>query len=386
MRKTTKIALSFYLFTSFFFSVHALALTDFAGAMHESYEKNDQQVWIGCSYFRPSSEKLVIALGKTVRGPRSVERRFKLQDGDDEVEMLIRILKKGDDALYRAEFALGRSVEGEISSVKERSFYLPFTRDYDFNQKFEVNKVFCSLNISKEKPYVLNESKYHFAVHPHTRYDYLNVTSEGVISYLRNSTYQSLLLLEEGNFRGNLVELSDVFAQRRFELPRNFYESAIEEVFEGNDLVVSPAGHNDFSFQAQGDVEVLYTGGNHNYCIWNNTRNLLKSYFNSKAQGELAIVYDSSAIVAQRKGIIWGLSFSWFSHRKSNLLKDLFADHKAARKYHENYFEYFEENIDELYSGLYAELVLSYESQAFSKIIKLKGAGKRKLRVNFLYK
>lgn len=358
---------------------------DFDAQMRQAYLENDQRADLSCFYYNPSNFKLVRTVGSTEITPGEMKRGFELLTSKSQTSMDFEVfLTPQGDVHYLIKFQNGEVLSDKISKIKEREFYLPLTSRPSFNQKFEISKIYCSINFAKEEPLELEE-KTHLNVHPHSRYDYLDLTTDKAANLFRNSKWSSLILLEEGNYKGNLVDLSAYLAGEKPSLPQNFYESNARPAPETK-LVVSPAGHNRFVIKSEQDLEILFTGGNHNYCIWNNTRNLLYAYLRSPFENEISVIYDTQAIVAQRRGIIGGLSFPWRDHRRSNLLADLFKNSSSAKKYHQNYFNYFLNDYLNPFKGLFSELIFEYQSAGFSQTSRVLGQGKRKLKIKFIYR
>lgn len=370
---------------SFAFISFSAFAQNFDARVKQAYLTNDQNVDLDCFYYNPSRFKWVSSEERTQVEDAGLKRRFELNSSNAKMSFELRVyLNEEDKVRYSVSFENGEKLSGRIDKVKEREFYLHPTSNREFNQNFEISKLFCAVNFAKEAPLPLKTEKIHLNVHPHTRYDYLNLTSSKVEEYLEDGSFKSHILLEEGNFKGNLVDLDAFIKGGAYQLPQNFYPSDLNPPRQSS-LVVSPAGHNRFVWQSDQDLQVLYTGGNHNYCIWNNTRNLLYAYLRSPNEGRIEIQYDTQAIVAQRKGIIGGLSFPWREHRKSNLLVDLFQNPKTAIKYHKNYFQYFSADYIAPFKGLFSSLKISYAAQGFEQTKVIKGQGSRELEIVIRY-
>lgn len=366
------------------FSAFAHSESDFDSHMREAYAANDQRADLSCYYFNPRSFKYIRELSKTKISLPSMSRSFELVSERSSIRMDFKLQLVNGQAQYKINFENGAVIHGVIKRVKDREFYLGSSGDRTLDRDFEISQVFCSVNFAKEEPVPVAGSM-HINVHPHTRYDYLNVTSAAAQSYMADSSLRSYVMLEEGNYKGNLVNLESYLSGLPVSLPKNFYESNLKPP-ESAELIVSPAGHNRFVLDSNEDVEVLYTGGNHNYCVWNNTRNLLYAYLRSESEAVFRIVYDTKALVAQRKGIIGGLSFPRSSHRVSNLLADLFKDREVARDYHEAYFNYFTQSYIQPFTGLFSELVIEYSSGAYTKQKLIQGNGSRRLKIVMTYR
>lgn len=365
--------------------------------MREAYEAVDRAASLSCSYISPSKflyvdslEQAFVRRGNGLSG--LIRRKFRLRSAGEETMFTLSVSQSAHaDARFEAQFENGSLFSGEIKGLRGRSFFLnPYSRnespqEMDYGRKWQTGKILCSVDFAKNAAVEIRESLVHLNIHPHKRYDYLNLTSHKTEDYLADTAFDSFIMLEEGNKKGNLVDLAGFLSGQSYSLPKNFYPSALSQDAPGA-LVVSPAGHNSFRFLKMNGVKVVYTGGNHNYCIWNNTRNLLYAFLQSDYDGDLEIIYDTQAIVAQRKGIISGLSFPRSLHKRSNLLVDLFKDLKVAKKYHQAYFNYFSSRYITPFTGLFSELKISYEASAYSQTRLIKGRGERQLELTLRFK
>jgi hypothetical protein len=183
-----------------------------------------------------------------------------------------------------------------------------------------------------------------------------------------------------------MVSISDFFAGKEPKLPETNLPSTLENVPLSIPMIVSPAGNSRYDIKAEKEINVIYTGGNHNYCIWNSARHILENLLNSRSNAKVNFRYDMSAIVAQVRGVErTGINFPRASVKKSNLLKDLLADKSVQATYHKNYMYYFADWLADEYQGMFRTYTVDYEAEGFKKTVTFKGQGTRDLYITFRY-
>lgn len=364
-------------------SASAAWAQDFATRMAETYRATDRNYDIDCYYSYNKTWQLASPLGETVRDSQSLSRTFSIDNGRRLVKMDFRLLVNDGRIVYEALFD-GRHLS--TARLKNRDFYLAPLADRAFSGEFELNKLMCSVNFAYAMPFALDDGDYHINVHPHTVYDWQNRLKEKTEKYLNDPSYKSLILLEAGNGRGNLVNIFDFFSGKEPNLQLPKYPSSLTEVPVDVPMVVSPAGNSRYDIRAENEINITYTGGNHNYCIWNSARHILENLLNSHATAAVNFRYDMSAIVAQQRGVErTGINFPRSSVNKSNLLRDLLSDKKLQETYHKNYMYYFADWLADEYIGMYRTYTVDYEAEGFKKTVTFQGKGTRDLKVTFRY-
>lgn len=271
------------------------------------------------------------------------------------------------------------------------------------NQK--MDKLGCLVKTAYSAPKTLNDEIVHINVHPHKRYDGLGVTTEGVNRYLNDRRLESIILLdfETKNYsarrwtswmRTDYVNDVDAFMQDGGESIdfRVEYNASPIDLKRNNDIVVSQAGHNPYTITNR-NQEIIYTGGNHNYCTSNNSKSLLRAAMKSTSNESITISYDLEATVVQQgsaKGI--GLSFKDYSNRVSGIdLGAVLRDNpEFAQKYHERYLNNLiaygiEKEGQNSLSEYYAEVIVRYESGSATYERVIEGTGRGTKRVNIKY-
>lgn len=356
---------------------------DFATRMSEAYHDTDNNFDLDCYYTQNKTWKLITPLGPTIKGSNILSRTFDVDNGVRRVRLDFSVKLSEGNTVFEALFDQRHLSSGK---VKVRDILLPFIADRSFQEEFETNRVMCSVNFAYAAPFPMGDGNYHINVHPHTLYDWQNRLKEPVEKYLNDYSFMSIVLLETGNVRGNLVSITDFFAGIPPRLPEANYPSTLESVPYTVPLIVSPAGNSRYDIKAESEINVTLTGGNHNYCIWNTARHIIEGLMNSRSQAVVNFRYDMSAIVAQVRGVEgMSLNFPRRSVSRSNLLKDLLADKSLQASYHANYLSYFSGYLAREYAGMYKTYTLDYQAEGFSKVVTIQGTGKRDLKVTFRY-
>jgi hypothetical protein len=359
----------------------------------KTYQITDKLYDIDCYVFKPIKNILVNPLNKTRYFSKKLERDFNIDFNNQSINISVSLsAHPKSEAQYEVVTSTGESFVGVIDTNFKKGFYLePKISNATIN-KFELNRLYCKVNFAESTKTIIDDSskRLHINVHPHSNYDVFSET----VKYSENlhRKFKSILLLEEDiDGKGNLVDLSSFLETGiSSELPISLY-STLLKIPETTELIVSAAGHNRYQFSSNlENIEINYTGGNHNYCIWNNTRKLLTAWLRSYNSSSLTVNYHTKGIVAQRVGIIGGLSFKRKSMKSTRLLRSIFDnDLKTAGKYIVNYNNYFTSSFINRngLSAHYKTLTISTISTVpfVKKEIILKGNGARDLKLSFNY-
>ena len=361
----------------------------------DTYLLTDKFYDIDCYIFKASKNVQITAKNKTRFLKQKLERDFSVKYKSHILNFNVSLFPhSNEEAAYKVRFEGGDSFGGIIDTNFKKGFYLePASNNANIN-RYELNKLYCKINFAESNKTIINNSsiKLHINVHPHSNYDLFSETIKLTQNMHNNLKYKSMLLLEEEiDGKGNLVDLSDFLKTGLVpKLPLLSYQTEIK-IPMTTELIVSAAGHNRYLFNSDLDtIEINYTGGNHNYCIWNNTRKLLTALIRSDSKSSLVINFHTKAIVAQRSGIIDGLSFKRKAMKDTRLLRTIFDnDTKTAAKYITNYFYYFSTSFINRngFDAHYRTLTISTFSKMplVEKTITLKGNGERDLNIILNY-
>lgn len=360
-----------------------------------TYQATDKLYDIDCYIFKPTRNIQITATNKTLYSKNKLERDFTAKNKGQALPFNVSIQPHDEkEAEYFVDFGEMGFQRGVIDSNFKKGFYLDPNLTNSSLKLFELNKLYCKINFAESSKMNINNStgKYHINVHPHSNYDLYDETIISTQNMHDNLDYKSTLLLEEEiDGKGNLVDLSAFLSTGIIpKLPLLVYTTKIN-IPKTTNLIVSAAGHNRYEFNSSLEtVEINYTGGNHNYCIWNNTRKLLTGLLRSESNTQLVINYHTNAIVAQKSGIISGLSFKRSAMKGTRLLRKIFDnDLKTANNYINNYFNYFTTSFITRngFDGHYKTMTIQTLSKLpfVNKKLVLKGRGERHLKIFLNY-
>ena len=347
--------------------------------LSDIYESNNKYFELECTYFSPSSHKVINPVTETIYSTQYATRSFILITPREEANLKLDVLMKDEKAYAQVYLRNKLYYEKEIKKIKDREFYLPYPKG---NNNLELQDVFCEINFAEQKPVEIT-GEIHLNIHPHTAYDYNKLTVPGANALTEK--YPTMVMLEDGNYKGNLVNLENFLITGNISIGQKYWELTGD--FDNRvNYVVSPAGHNRFLWNSKLETNIHYTGGNHNYCIWNNTRNILRSYFKSESDRAVNIIFHMDSIVAQIGGIIGGLSIPRRLYRKSPLIKDLLANEKISEEYVKSYHHYFVSTYINEFNGYFKNLTIT--TYFGDKVLKksFKGKGLYNKEINFIYK
>lgn len=375
-----------YLF-SILISVMPLTLfaQTYAERVTEAYNQTDKNFDVDCSYSYNKTLKLITPVGETVRGVNKLSREFMIEGNNRKIPMSFTLTRIDRAFEYEVKINQEHISKGKLQN---RDFYIAPIKDQSFAAEFETAKIACSVNFASAHPFVLKDGNYHISVHPHRIYDWQKRLKGEIENYLSDPRFTSLIMLETGNYRGNLVNIHNFFDGVNYKLPVNRFDSDLENVPLEVPLVVSPAGNSRFEIRAKNEINVTFTGGNHNYCIWNVTRHVIQDLLNSNSEARVNFYYDTKAIVAQPRGIEGeglDINFKRKDVNRSNLLKDLLREKEVQARYHAYYLQYFRDFLGEQFEGMFKTYKINYKAEGFEKTVILEGKGIRNIEVNLIY-
>lgn len=372
-----------------FFAILLLGLPaawagDFASRMKEAYLATDKNFEIDCFYSYNKTWKLVTPVGLTRKTSETLSRVFEVDSGNRKTSLVFMLKQENGKLVYEALFG---GVHRSSGRLRGRDFIPAAIADTNFSTEFELSRLRCAVNLADAKAYPLYDGDHHISVHPHDVYDWQKRLKIPVETYLNDPSFTSVILLEAGNLRGHKINLLDFFADKTPELPVPQYPTSLTNVPDSIPLIVSPAGNSRYLIRAWDEINVTYTGGNHNYCIWNSARHILEDLLNSRMNPRVNFRYDTAAIVAQPRGVErTGINFPKAATNRSNLLRDLLADTAVdAATYHKNYLYYFSNYLANEYVGMYRTYTVDYAAPGFKETRTFQGKGTRDIVVTFRY-
>lgn len=355
-------------------------LTAFQQRVQDTYFKTDKNYALDCLYGTNDKFQIIYPTTETKRTSSTLERSFIIETATRKIPM--------DFVVRRNEkkFEYIITVDKQYLStgpLKLREFQPNPLSNPQINSEVDLSRLLCQVNLATEHPYPLKDGNYHINVHPHLRYDYMRKLKTVTENYLADPRYESLVLLETTNYRGNSINLHDFFNGVDYRLKQTEMDVVLTEVPEDVPLLVSPAGNSEYIFDVDKEINITFTGGNHNYCIWNVTRHVILGLLRSKSTAVINFNYDSSAIVAQKRGVEGlGLDFPKSDISRSNLLKDLLQNKSIIDRYHRNWLWYFQNTLGNRYVGQYKTYTINYKAPGWTKTVVMNGKGSRDLVVN----
>jgi hypothetical protein len=356
---------------------------DFATRVKSAYELNDKNFELDCYYIRSQDFKLINPKAKTIRSANQLSREFILETSTTSIPMTFTVTRSESSIDYSV---ILNKVHESKNKLKLRQFYIAPIADQNFARQFETSKINCHVNFADAEPVALSDGDYHFNVHPHTIYDWQNKLKAPIEAYLNNPQYESMIFLESNNDRGNAVDLHGFFNGQDPKLSASTLKSDLQNVPTETPMIVSPSGNNRFKMAADSLVNITFSGGNHNYCIWNSTRQVLMGLMKSKSEARINFFYDTKAIVAQQRGMEGlNINFPRKAVNKSNLLSDLLSDQAFQSGYHFSYLIFFRNYFAQEYAGMYRTFKVIYDAPGYSETFIMNGLGTKDLEVSFNY-
>lgn len=372
---------------SLFLALTALPLTsfgqDFPSRVKAAFNQNDKNYELDCFYIRSADFKLISPTSKTIKSANHLSRDFLIETSSTKMPMTFTVTRSSEGFDYSVVI---NKVHEAKNKLKLRQFYIAPITDQNFAKQFETSKINCHVNFADAEPVVLTDGDYHFNVHPHTIYDWQTKLKAPTEAYLNNPQFESMIFLESNNERGNAVDLNGFFIGQEARLNPSSLKTDLQNVPAETPLIVSPSGNNRFTMAADTLVNITFSGGNHNYCIWNSTRQVLMGLMKSKSDARVNFYYDTKAIVAQQRGMEGlNINFSRKAVNKSNLLADLLADKTVQAGYHFSYLIFFRNYFAQEYAGMYRTFKVIYEAPGYSEAFIMNGQGTKDLEVSFNY-
>lgn len=259
-------------------------------------------------------------------------------------------------------------------------------------QEYKLDQLSCFLELGRENQYRISEPEIHINMHPHPGYDIDGESLAGMQRELRQTGRQNLVLIDDhirnltaarnANFNtllqtGNPVMSYDAsYGAPNLEFPENV------------DIRLSQAGHNKY-LVPNPDQVVVYTGGNHNFCILNNTRRVLHGFMENPDRRSIRFEYVMDSVVVQRGSWLRGARINRRVFNRSNLLSNVLGNmnERDRQKYLSSYFNYFKNSYlsEKQYYYSKANISLSgIEGYEFSETIE--GKGEQEISIELVFR
>ncbi len=297
----------------------------------------------------------------------------------------------------------GRSVDMRLLS-KQGNFNQPGDYSYqkkdikfEFNnlnqsqnyyvKKYNLNNMTCTILPYVDKPIQLNSENVHINMHPHKKYDNEGRLNVGVERYLNDKTYQNIVLIDNDDFRyaiqSNLANFIrsgrfDGNSGRKFSLPT-------VKVPRNVPIYSHSAGIGLFGVNTD-DLNITYTGGNINYCLWNSTIAMVRGFLRGSKGGTLNLTYDIANMVAQKKNRYFGPTFRDNGKYQSIYVKPLFNKNTSLRDdFHRAYIKNISSYELQYKTQFYRTLTYKYTAAGTRHSKTYRGRGKGDYIIHMQY-
>jgi len=346
--------------------------------IQNSYKKLNENAHIYCQFKNYVSRPQIKAIKNEFVKDQYLKTSFLSNDTSFDVSVRV----KGGDPVAEIQYEK-EIIHGKLKKNFEIIFDKKEINSYPIGHilKDLALNLLCVAEVSVEKNYSLDATPLHINVHPHANYDQKNLTIDKINEYFDN--FKSLSLLDDYNRKGEGYSLSEFLEDGFAKLNHKYYPDPSFEIPDSSDLLVAPAGHLKYDIESNKTV-IHYTGGNHNYCMWNNIRRVIDGLFASSIGEEVVFIFHTNVIVTQRPGIISEISIPRSVYKKSYVLADIFKNMSAEESsaYHDGYVNFFLDDLGKFKNNFYKTLEIVYNGKSYI----LNGKGLKDYRIEFIYK
>ena len=355
-------------------SLSAFATDDMEALVKNAYSEQNNTAFVACSH------PFIEYKENSIKKGEGVVTSFLIKDTNANIQV---------DKNSRVELRFENSHEVFTGFAARKGKYISWrfkrlneAQKVLYNQ-LELDKLNCMVEVFKALPIKITNSKLHINMHPHRVYDQQSLSTPFVNEYLADQTIQNIIFLDNYDYSYSL-KLSPFVDQ----VGENYWISkfSIPEVTLGanSEVYAASAGHAVFSSKVN-ILEVVYTGGNINYCILNNFRRLTNAFIQGSTGGVLTIKFDVNALMAQKGSWMWGARFPGRKYQSIYVKEYIKTNPDQIDNLAETYFDYMTEKHFNLLRAkeLFGEVKLSFKSRNFFKEANLKGKSSKKFQINF---
>ena len=315
----------------------------------------------------------------------SITTQFKLKDDNFKISAYknykgaVNIKLFNQQGVYIAgEYNRYRNIEFKFRRLNEISS--------NFVKKHNLQKIRCRIAMYYDEPIVIEKSKVHIGMHPHPEFDYTGYTKDAMESYFKDQSFQSFLILDNHTYyqSADVEEFLDkTAAHRRKKEHRSKPELYVPDHVK---LSVASGGWGFYKFKTN-KVEVIYTGGNMNHCIYNNTYYLIDGFLQYNTSGQLKVIYDLDGIVTQRRGRIGPRMRNRKGDLSGIILKDVFNEKPLLEKeFHQDFSTDLIQKRIGYRKNFFQKVSFSYKykDKLIRREIKGNGSGKYSIEFSFI--
>ena len=257
---------------------------------------------------------------------------------------------------------------------------------------YKLDQLSCFLELGREKQYLISQPEIHINMHPHPGYDVDGESLAGMQRELNIPGRQNLVLIDDDISNLTAARNANFNTLLQTENPVMSYDASFGapdlEFPLGVDIRLSQAGHNKF-LVPNPDQTIVYTGGNHNFCILNNTRRVLHGFMENPLRRSIRFEYVLDSVVVQRGSWLRRARVSRRVFNRSNLLSNVLRNmsDRDREKYLRAYFDYFKNSYlsEKQYYYSKAHISLSgIEGHEYSEIVD--GLGEQEISIELVFR
>ena len=358
--------------------------------LNDVYKKAYSQAAINCEYYYFRDVPRVETIAQNFSQVSGAQASFRIKNN-----ILSVGVEAGDSNGVVSFDVNGTSFSGKLlSSGKNKVNHIELNLS-SLNQAqsqiardLKLSDLDCSVDIGMEPHFKLSEEQVHINMHPHINYDLDGESIPGMLRELAKPSQQIMLFDDSPNSRfgalamnfnsfmnqGTYLARTSSYAPPRFTIPVTI------------PMRLSQAGHSRYIL-TQPHHEITYTGGNHNFCILNNTRRVLHGFMESELSSSIKFKFPMDAIVVQKYTWLEGGKFSRRDLKKSNMLSRIFKSmsSKSVKKYLDSYYNYFRYNYFAEKQYYYQTITFKQVGAGYSRTETISGRGQGHLEVVFEY-
>lgn len=328
-------------------SLSAVAHASDQERMSATYQKAYANAAVNCEYFYYRNVPKIVTLSQSYSKITGAQGVFQINDHKIEVNITSGAINGVVDfKVDGVSFKSSLKSSGGANQINHISFDLSSlsAAQTSLSDAVQLPDLDCSIDIGMENHFTLNQEQVHISMHPHRNYD---VDGESVPGTLRElaKPAQHLMLFDDSpnnRFRAQGTNFNIFMNQGVTGLSTPPFSTPAFDIPKDIPLRLSQAGHNRFTLTKPHHT-ITYTGGNHNFCILNNTRRVLHGFMENPQALSITFKFPLDAIVVQKGSWLRDGSFSRSALKYSNMLSKVFQNmkDKDVKKYLDAYFNYF---------------------------------------------
>ncbi len=353
-----------------FITTSAIAGLSLEEKVANAYERQKTEARIFCQH--PGVKEIS---SKLVKGSH-IQTLFQIED----FSFTISVDKKGNTRFHSKSLNLTDSLD------RRKNIKFNFDRTNSLVTKFKLNQLQCEIGVYYDKPIKVNTTNVHINVHPHQRYDKDGITIDTVERYLNDNHYTSIVLLDKEDFRhATRNNLRSFIEDGRSNFRTSDFGMPVVNIPQQTMIYSASSGISLYDIEVD-NLNITYTGGNINYCMWNNTLSMIRGFMKNSTGGTLNLTYDMDALVAQKKNKYFGPTFRDNGKYNSINVQALFKRNTHLRnEFHKDYIENVSRYEIQYRQNFYKTLTFKYSATGTNYTKLFKGTGKGNYTIHMQY-